>query len=109
MTCCDKCKCKPPKLDVQLFVPEGIEIGAVEIYQVADGKPTGQFKPGRVEEGEWDSDEEDPDYIPAIDSDDDPYEHADLTDKDKEELRKELTDILIDMAQDKLDNGSDTE
>tara|TARA_R100000541_G_scaffold6380_1_gene13904 strand:- start:3660 stop:3986 length:327 start_codon:yes stop_codon:yes gene_type:complete len=108
MTKCKKCKC-PTKVDIQICVPEGIEIGAVEIFQVAGGKPVGEFKPGRVEEGDWDSDEDDEDYVPGIDSEDDPYEHADLTDKDKEELRQELTDILIDMAQDKLDNGSDSD
>ena len=102
--CCDKCKCPPKKVDFTIMLPEGIEMGSVEVYQVApNGKPVGEFKPGRVEEGDWDSDEEDPDYIPAIDSDEDPYEHADLTEADKKELREELTDILIQAAQDKLD------
>lgn len=101
--CCPKCKCCPPKVDIQICVPEGVEIGAVEIFQMTGGKPTGQFKPGRVEEDDWDTDEDDEDYIPAIDSDEDPYEHADLTNKDKAELRAELRDILIEAAQEKLD------
>ena len=74
MTKCKKCKC-PTKVDIQICVPEGIEIGAVEIFQVAGGKPTGEFKPGRVEEGDWDSDEDDEDYVPGIDSEAVSYTH----------------------------------
>ena len=103
MKCCDNCKCSPKKIDVHLFIPEGLDIGEVKVFQIAkNGEPIGQLKAGRVED-DWDTDDDDPDYIPAIDSDDDPYEHADLTDADKKELRDELTDILMDMAQDELD------
>jgi len=107
MKCCDKCKCKcpPKKVDFTIMIPEGIEMGSVEVYQVAsDGKPLNEFRPSRVD-SDWDSDEEDPDYMPGIDSDEDPYENADLTEADKKELREELADILIDMAQNQLDES----
>ena len=46
MKCCDKCKCKcpPKKVDFTIIIPEGIEIGDVEVYQVAsDGKAVNEF------------------------------------------------------------------
>jgi len=98
MTKCKKCKC-PTKVDIQICVPEGIEIGAVEIFQVAGGKPTGEFKPGRVEEGDWDSDEDDEDYVPGIDSEDDPYEELPFSEKEKQELRDELLNLILEQAE----------
>tara|TARA_R110001606_G_scaffold378828_1_gene538643 strand:- start:153 stop:470 length:318 start_codon:yes stop_codon:yes gene_type:complete len=101
MKCCDNCKCDKPVIDVAMFVPEGCEIGKVEIFKVNKKREkVGEFKAGCVES---DEDLDDPDYEPVDTGSPDPYEHADLTDADKEELRKELTDILIDMAQDELD------
>ena len=98
MKCCDKCKCKcpPKKVDFTIIIPEGIEIGDVEVYQVAsDGKAVNEFRPSRVD-SDWDTDEEDPDYIPGIDSDDeDPYEGLPFTDAEKQELRDELANLLI--------------
>ena len=98
MTKCKKCKC-PTKVDIQICVPEGVEIGAVEIFQVAGGKPTGEFKPGRVEEDDWDSDEDDEDYIPGIDSEDDPYEELPFSEKEKQELRDELLNLILEAAE----------
>lgn len=99
--CCDKCKCENPIIDVALFVPEKCEIGKVEIFKVNKKREkVGQFMPGLTES---DEDLDDPDYEPLDKGTPDPYEHADLTEADKEELRNELADILIDMAQDKLD------
>jgi len=96
MTKCKKCKCK---IDIQICVPEGVEIGAVEIFQMTDGKPTGEFKPGRVEDDEWDTDEDDEDYIPGIDSEDDPYEELPFTEKEKQELRDELLNLILEQAE----------
>jgi len=98
MTKCKKCKC-PTKIDIQICVPEGVEIGAVEIFQVAGGKPTGEFKPGRVEEDDWDSDEDDEDYVPGIDSEDDPYEELPFSEKEKQELRDELLNLILEAAE----------
>ena len=98
MTKCKKCKC-PTKVDIQICVPEGVEIGAVEIFQVAGGKPTGEFKPGRVEEDDWDSDEDDEDYVPGIDSEDDPYEELPFSEKEKQELRDELLNLILEAAE----------
>jgi len=98
MTKCKKCKC-PAKIDIQICVPEGVEIGAVEIFQVAGGKPTGEFKPGRVEEDDWDSDEDDEDYVPGIDSEDDPYEELPFSEKEKQELRDELLNLILEAAE----------
>jgi len=87
------------------MIPEGIEMGSIEVYQVdKKSKPVNEFRPSRVD-SDWDSDEEDPDYMPGIDSDEDPYENADLSEADKKELREELADILIDMAQNQLDES----
>lgn len=107
MKCCDKCKCKcpPKKVDFTIMIPEGIEMGSVEVYQVDKKRErVNEFRPSRVD-SDWDSDSEDPDFIPGIDSDEDPYENADLTEADKEELRLELVDILMDMAQNQLDES----
>ena len=100
MKCCDKCKCKcPKKIDVQLFIPEGFEMGAVEVYQVAEnGKPVNEFRPSRVD-SDWDSDSEDPDFIPGIDSDEDPYEDLPFTEKEKQELRDELASLIIEQME----------
>ena len=98
MTKCKKCKC-PTKIDIQICVPEGVEIGAVEIFQMTDGKPTGEFKPGRVEEDDWDSDEDDEDYVPGIDSEDDPYEELPFSEKEKQELRDELLNLILEQAE----------
>jgi len=98
MKCCNKCKCKcpPKKVDFTIIIPEGIEMGDVEVYQVAsDGKPLNEFRPSRVD-SDWDSDSEDPDYIPDIDSDDDPYEDLPFTEAEKQELRDELANLIID-------------
>ena len=98
MTKCKKCEC-PTKIDIQICVPEGVEIGAVEIFQVAGGKPTGKFKPGRVEEDDWDSDEDDEDYVPGNDSEDDPYEELPFSEKEKQELRDELLNLILEQAE----------
>jgi len=96
MTKCKKCKC-PTNIDIQICVPEGVEIGSVEIYQMKDGEPVGEFKPGRIEEDEWESD--DPDYIPGIDSDDDPYEHLPFTEDEKQQLRDELANLILEQME----------
>ena len=101
-----KCECKcPKKVDFTIMLPEGIEMGDVEVYQVSsDGKAVNEFRPSRVDE-HWDSDEEDPDYIPGIDSDDDPYEGLPFTEAEKQELRDELANLLIEqMANDESED-----
>ena len=100
-----KCKCKNPIIDVAMFVPENCEIGKVEIFKVNEKREkVGEFMPGLTES---DEDLDDPDYEPIDSGTPDPYEDADLTQSDKDELRRELADILIDMAQQKLDEDSD--
>lgn len=105
--CCDKCKCEcpPKKVDFTIMIPEGIEIGSVEVYQVDKKRePVNEFRPSRVD-SDWDSDEEDPDYVPGIDSDDDPYEGLPFTEEEKQELRDELANLLIEqMANDESED-----
>lgn len=95
-----KCKCKcPKKVDFTIMLPEGIEMGDLEVYQVAsDGKAVNEFRPSRVD-SDWDSDSEDPDYIAGIDSDDDPYENLPFTEKEKQELRDELASLIIEQME----------
>ena len=108
-----KCKCPPKKVDFTIMIPEGIEMGSVEVYQVAEnGKPVNEFRPSRVD-SDWDSDSEDPDFIPGIDSDeddpdyiagidsddDDPYEDLPFTDAEKQELRDELASLIIEQME----------
>lgn len=99
-----KCKCKcPKKVDFTIMLPEGIEMGSIEVYQVAsDGKPQAEFRPSRVD-SDWDTDSEDPDFIPDIDSDEDPYEDLPFTEKEKQELRDELANLIIEQMENDVD------
>ena len=95
-----KCTCPPKKVDFTIIIPEGLEMGSVEVYQVAgNGKPVNEFRPSRVD-SEFDSDPEDPDYqLPDIDSEDDPYEDLPFSETEKQELRDELANLLLEQME----------
>ncbi len=100
MTKCEKCKCKccNKKIDISLYVPEGMQIGEVEIFEIAEsGKRVGEFKPGKIEHFESES-ECDSDYQPST-PEEDPYENLPLTDAEKKMLKDELAELIMEQAQ----------
>jgi hypothetical protein len=78
------------KVNFKVIIPEDFEIETVKIFRkIKDSQ--------ELEELEAvDSDEDDSDYIPESSDDElDAYEYADLSDKDRKKLRKELQEIIL--------------
>ena len=80
------------KVNFKVIIPEDFEIETVKIFRkIKDSQ--------ELEELEAvDSDEDDSDYIPESSDDDDEldaYEYAELSDKDRKKLRKELQQIIL--------------
>lgn len=78
------------KVNFKVIIPEDFEIETVKIFRkIKDSQ--------ELEELEAvDSDEDDSDYIPESSDDElDAYEYAELSDKDRKRLRKELQEIIL--------------
>mgnify|MGYP003629927171 FL=1 len=78
------------RVNFKVIIPEDFEIETVKIFRkIKDSQ--------ELEELEAvDSDEDDSDYIPESSDDElDAYEYAELSDKDRKRLRKELQEIIL--------------
>ena len=99
MTKCCKCKCHNKKLNFKILIPEGTELGDIDVFGVNEKQEiVSEYIAGSVR-GDWNSDEEeeDPDYAPSDESDIElVYENAHLSKEDIEELESELADIIKD-------------
>lgn len=85
-------KCKPPVFDIQIIVPDEIEIGSVEIFKMPP-----KFKPKRAAIDSEDDSESDEDYVPSTEeSDEDIYDSLPFTEEEKQELRDELAGLVSD-------------
>ena len=92
-------------INFQLMIPEGCEIGEIEVFEVdANQDIIGEFKPNHIEDfdipDDYDSDD-DLDYCPydSEESIEDVYEGLDLTEEERQELKEELK-ILEDLTKD---------
>jgi len=108
MVDCSKCKCcKKKKLNFKILIPEGTELGTVDVYGVDENEQIKSvYTPGRVR-SDWNSDdEEDPDYMPSDESTDieSVYENAHLSKEDIKELEEELKNLLLDQIEEAKDN-----
>ena len=82
-------------INFQLMIPEGCEIGEIEVFEVdANQDIIGEFKSNKIEDfdipDDYDSND-DLDYCP-YDSEEsiDLYEHLELTEEEKRQLKEEL-------------------
>jgi len=78
------------KVNFKVIIPEDFEIETVKIFRkIKDSQELEELE-------SVDSDEDDSDYIPESSDDElDAYEYADLSDKDRKKLRKELQEIIL--------------
>ena len=85
-----------PTFDITIIVPDGFNIGTVEVVAVPKQKPK---KVVWIDES-YDS-ETDEDYEPSEEtSDEDLYDSLPFTDLEKEELRAELAGLVADQEDD---------
>jgi len=102
MVKCKGCKCCNKKLNFKILIPEGTELGTIDVFGVdEDEQIKSVYTPGRVR-SDWNSDdEEDPDYQPSDESTDieSVYENAHLSQEDIKELEEELKNLLLDQIE----------
>ena len=107
MVKCKGCKCCNKKLNFKILIPEGTELGTIDVYGVDDNEQIKSvYTPGRVR-SDWNSsdEDEDPDYQPSEESDiDGIYENAHLSQEDIKELEEELKNLLLDQIEEAKDN-----
>ena len=93
------CKnCTPPIFDIQIYIPEGFNIGNVEVFAV-----TPKFKPKRaaIDSDDDDDDDDDSDYVASSEeSDEDIYDSLPFTEEEKQELKDELAGLIADQQDD---------
>lgn len=84
------------KVNFKVIIPDDYEIETVKIFRKI--KDSQDFEELEAQDSEdYDSDEDDSDYIPESSDDElDAYEYAELSDKDRAKLRKELQQIILD-------------
>ncbi len=103
MTKCCKCKCHNKKLNFKILIPEGTDLGTIDVYGVDEKEQIKSvYTPGSVR-SDWNSsdEDEDPDFIPSDEGSDVDaiYENSHLSKEDIAQLEQELKDILADQQE----------